>query len=178
VKHLAEVFKESFSDFLKRERDNILDDVAERSLCARWSIYMQEAAVRHGLEGYFADADYNRKQGGRVKTIIDDQLRVIVIVCDLILHSRGKNVANDNLIAVEMKKAERPKAEKDADRERLRAMTKPSYDDIWSYDGVTLPEHVCRYHVGYFVEIDSRRKRYVVEIYQKGSQIHSFAGDL
>jgi hypothetical protein len=73
VQYLVEVFHESFSEFLKRERDNILNGVAERNLCARWSLYMQNAAGRYGLRGYFADADYNRKQGGRVKTILDDR---------------------------------------------------------------------------------------------------------
>lgn len=39
-----------------------------------------------------------------VKTIYNDDLKVVSIVCDLIVHSRGEILEKDNLIALEMKK--------------------------------------------------------------------------
>src|SRR3546814_15238500 len=69
---------------------------------------------------------------------------------DLILHSRGRVVERDNLIAIEMKRLSHPEREKQKDRVRLRALTKTSCDDVWSADGRALPEHVCGYGLGYF----------------------------
>ena len=79
---------------------------------------------------------------------------VVPIQCDLIVHSRGKNIENDNLIAIEMKKSTRPKSEFIDDRKRLRALTKESYDDIWSNDGIALPELVCGYDIGIYLILD------------------------
>lgn len=68
---------------------------------------LESVAIDHGLIGYFADAEYNRKQNGQIKTIIDENMEEVKVQCDLILHSRGKNVERDNLIAIEMKKSNR-----------------------------------------------------------------------
>src|SRR5699024_5877495 len=62
----------------------------------------------------------------------------------------------DNLIALEMKKSYRPMKEKENDKARLVALTKDSYDGVWSFDGKTLPEHVCGYDLGIYYEIDSK----------------------
>lgn len=45
--------------------------------------------------------------------------------------------------------------EKENDKARLVALTKDSYDGVWSFDGKTLPEHVCGYDLGIYYEIDS-----------------------
>jgi hypothetical protein len=47
-----------------------------------------------GLYDYFVDAEYNRKQEGQLKTILNNQQRVINITCDLILHSRGRSISS------------------------------------------------------------------------------------
>jgi len=106
---LRNIFRKAFIDFIKTDRLNIINDVAERNLCARLSIFLQKSASLSDLEGYFADAEYNRNFNGRVKTIItkgeNDEEHIVKIVCDLILHSRGTIPEMDNLIALEMKKA-------------------------------------------------------------------------
>ena len=52
------------------------------------------------------DTEYNRN-GGSLKTIFDNErdLKVIKVTCDIIVHSRGKNIKQDNLICIEMKKS-------------------------------------------------------------------------
>jgi hypothetical protein len=61
----------------------------------------------------------------------------------------------NNLIAIEMKKSERPESEKISDRASLRTMTKPRYgNEVYSYDGEIHTEQVCGYELGYFIEID------------------------
>lgn len=99
----------------------------------------------------------------------------MAITCDLILHSRGTEPAADNLIAVEMRRREHPEREKEKDRIRLRALTKASYDGIWSADGLTLPEHVCGYVLGALLEIDSGNRRLRVEQYAGGAQTGEYS---
>lgn len=162
------IFADSVTQFLEREATEITEGVNERNNCSRWAMYLEHAAHRHGLTGYCADTEYNRKQNGMIKTILDEDQVVVAINCDLILHSRGLNVAEDNLIAIEVKKADRPPKEKEDDRRRLRALTKASYDDIWMNDGSNPPEHVCGYRFGAFVELDRKRRRCVIECYKEG----------
>src|ERR1700722_3623018 len=105
---MRDLFYCSFERFLVRERDNILNGVSERNLCQRLGFYLEAERTASGLDGYYVDAEYNRQRNGRIKTIIDDQAREISITYDLILHSRGEIVQRDNLIAIEMKKSDRP----------------------------------------------------------------------
>jgi hypothetical protein len=172
------LFSKAFSEFLSNERTNIINDVNERNLCGRLAIYLEGARQRYGIQGYYADVEYNRKQDGKLKTIVNERAQVIRINCDLILHSRGEIVARDNLIAIEMKKADQPLAEKDSDRKRLRALTRKSYDGIWSADGRTFPEHVCGYEIGFFIILDSRKKVFQVEEYRYGKMKETWSGNL
>lgn len=165
-----QVFDQSLVFFLSKEVDALLGNVNERNNCGRLAIYMEDIARNYGLNAYYADTEYNRKQDGRLKTILDDDYKIVTINCDLILHSRGKVVAADNLIAVEMKKSDRPEKEKQKDRDRLRALTKASYDDVWSADGVALPEHVCGYVLGAYVEINRAKRICLVEYYSSGAK--------
>lgn len=151
---LRELFLASFQFFLEKETENICDGISERNLCARLACILERKTHESGFSSeYKADVEYNRKQGQKIKTIIDDDLKIIKITCDLILPSRGKLGEHDNLIAIEMKKKERPKSEGVSDRQRLILMTRRSFDQIWSWDG-TPPEHICGYKLGYFIEFD------------------------
>ena len=47
-------------------------------------------------------------------------------------------------------------------------MTKDSFDDIWSFDGATLPEHVCRYIIGIYYEINFSKRKILLEYYNQG----------
>ena len=75
----------------------------------------------------------------------------------------------DNLIAIEMKKSNRKESDKQSDRNRLIALTKDSYDGVWSFDGKTLPEHVCRYKLGIYYEINFSKKFILLEYYYRGN---------
>lgn len=56
-------------------------------------------------------------------------------------------------------------------------MTKDSYDDIWSYDGIVLPEHVCGYVVGYYIEINRFTNTILLEEYEKGEKTNQWSVD-
>jgi len=149
-----ELFEKSLNDFLSSEIDQIISGVSERNLCARLAMRIEANLAVLGLEGYYADPEYNRKQEGRVKTILDDDNREIKICCDIVVHTRGARVVGDNLIAIEMKKTGVSAKDKSSDFDRLRAMTKQSFDGVWSADGETHPEHVCGYDLGVYIEIN------------------------
>jgi hypothetical protein len=87
---LRTVFELTLQEFFVHETHEVLEGVNERNNCCRMEIYMQSIAEAHGLHGYFADAEYNRKQNGRIKTILDREMKVVAINCDLILHSCGQ----------------------------------------------------------------------------------------
>ena len=169
------LFEEANGNFIKNNKDLIESNVAERTLCGALKECIDCAKCKTEYKNYSADVEYNRNKKGVVKTIIDADFKVIKINCDLILHSRGKCVELDNLIAIEMKKSERPQAEKDSDRNRIIALTKDSYDDVWSFDGKTLPEHVCRYVLGVYYEIDIAQKTVYLEYYRRGELVKNIS---
>ncbi len=167
---LVEMFNKAFCCFLEKEFANILSGVSERNLCSRLAILLNDELPEYGLSGLYVDTEYNRKQNGRGKTIIGSDSRIVSITCDLIIHSRGANLGQDNLLALEMKKSTRPTCEKDSDRERLIALTKEAYDGVWSNDGITLPEHVCGYKAGVYLEINVGSRLCLFELYQNGQK--------
>lgn len=170
---LVKIFERANKRFLKENTAFILSNVAERSLCSTLAqcLYLE---IRHSkYSRYYVDVEYNRNNG-RVKTIYNDDLKVVTIICDLIVHSRGEIVEKDNLIALEMKKSYRPMKEKENDKARLVALTKDSYDGVWSFDGKTLPEHVCGYDLGIYYEIDSKNSLVYIEYYVKGKRVRTY----
>jgi hypothetical protein len=162
------LLEESLSEWFHLESKSILSGVSERNLCGGLAIVFSQKLVPHGFGKYHADLEYNRKQNDEIKTILDENYRVVTINCDLIVHSRGESISHDNLIAIEMKKSNRPIAEKNSDRARLRALTKSSYDGVWSNDGRVHPKHVCGYKVGLYLEINRRARRCLLEYYHHG----------
>ena len=77
-----------------------------------------------------------------------------------------------------MKKSYRPTSDKNKDRVRLKALTRNTFGDMWSYDGRTLPEHVCRYLLGVYYEIDISKKIVKIEYYQEGGCVDKYYVDI
>ena len=167
---LLNIFLEANDQFLSMNKDLITSKVSERALCGALMLAMNGVIRQHdrhsNYKDYFVDIEYNRNNG-RVKTIINEDFKIITINCDLILHSRGNNKWQDNLIALEMKKSERPEKEKRSDRERLIMLTKDS-DGVCAADGITLPEYVCGYVLGVYYEVNQRTKEILMEFYRCG----------
>ncbi len=162
--------KECLEQFLNEEVRNIESGISEQNLCGRLMLIMHSHLSSYNLSNYYVDNEYNRQQGGEIKTIINNIFEVVNVKCDIILHSRGECILNDNLVAIEMKKSSRPEKEKNKDRVRLIALTKDSYNDIWSNDGTTHPEHVCGYKLGVYLEINLEQRTFLVETYSSGKR--------
>lgn len=162
------IFDAALTAFIAAEGETLLTNVSERSTCGRLAIYLERQIATDSLNGYYADVEYNRKQHGQVKTIINDELEIVQITPDLIVHTRGeKPPPYDNLIAVEAKKAFRPDHEKAADRARLQVMTRTPFEGVWPWDG-SHPEHVCGYAVGIFIEIDIVQRQLRLDYFKNG----------
>lgn len=171
---IKELFELANRNYLIEQKNLIKSGVSERTLCGQLMLYLNEVKDRARYSKYYVDVEYNRNINGRLKTIKDGEGEIITINCDLILHSRGENLLQDNLIALEMKKSSGRRIDKEKDRERLKALTRQSFDNIWSYDGKSLPEHVCRYVLGVYYEINFSRMDALIEYYQDGELSHSY----
>lgn len=172
IKELEQIFEKANKLFIRKNTMLFETRVSERTLCGALMIELHEVLKDTKYSKYFVDVEYNRNVGGTLKTIkktirgMDEQ--IITINCDLIVHSRGQNIFRDNLIALEMKKSTGRQRDKDSDRNRLECLTKNLEQDVWSYGGKVLPEHVCGYGLGVYYEVNFRRKTILVEYYKDG----------
>lgn len=172
IRKLEAIFESANEAFLKKNMMLFETEVSERTLCGALMLELYEVIKNTEYSEYFVDVEYNRNFGGTVKTtrktIRGEEEQIIKINCDLIVHSRGQNVHQDNLIALEMKKSNRDEESKQKDRERLECLTKRPEQDVWSADGITFPEHVCGYGLGIYYEVDFVQKDILIEYYKEG----------
>jgi hypothetical protein len=178
IKELERIFEKANKRFLKRNSMLFEMKVSERTLCGALMIELHEVIKNTTYSSYFVDVEYNRNVGGKLKTIqktikgLDEQ--IVTINCDLIVHSRGQFVFQDNLIALEMKKSTGRRIDKDSDRIRLQCLTKSHGQDVWSYGGKAFPEHVCGYALGIYYEVKFSRNCILVEYYKNGYCYHQY----
>lgn len=182
---LVILFESAINSLAKKDNALITSKCSERTICGALMLQLDKKIRFTPFSGYYCDVEYNRNVNGKIKTIngnlkttLIDELTPVKINCDLIIHSRGKRVLQDNLVAIEMKKASRPDIEKEKDRVRLMALTRNSYDNVWSANGKVLPEHVCRYILGVYIEIDRSFKKLHFEYYRKGLRVKKFTKDI
>jgi hypothetical protein len=168
------IFETANESFLKTETDSILLGVSERNLCGSLMLHLRNALDRTNYRQYHVDTEYNRNKHGKIKTILNGNSTPISVCCDLIVHSRGEIAVQDNLIALEMKRSTHSREEKAKDKIRLKCLTRDSFDDVWSFDGETLPEHVCRYVLGVYYELNTESRRIEIKYYVKGKTFKEY----
>lgn len=174
IKELKKIFNKANDRFLLKSKQMIYDDVSERCLCSELKSFLKDELDKTPYKDYYIDNEYNRNCG-KVKTTINGEMKVIIIQCDLIVHSRGTNEQRDNLIAIEMKKSYQAQEYKDSDRDRLCALTKRMHNnEVYSYDGKTFPKHVCGYGLGVYYEVDKDKKKILIEYYKDGEMFESY----
>lgn len=156
------IFEDAMDLFLKYESDAVNNEISERNNCGRMSIYLQKSANKHKLYDYFADVEYNRMNGDKIKYMTQNgSTTFIPITCDLLLHTRKPNTINhqfNNLIAIEVKKKKARKEEKCKDKARLKALTEPQNDN----GGVN------GYVLGVYIEINSEKRVCNFEYFKNG----------
>lgn len=168
VNDLIEIFEQANDSLLKDDIGLFQERISERTICGALMLQLNKIINKTNYKEYFTDVEYNRNLNGKIKTILLGSGNVINITCDLIVHSRGTNNKQDNLIAIEIKKSTRPQKEKDSDRIRVKTLTRQSFDGVWSYDGESFPEHVCRYGLGIYYEVNFEKEEILLEYYSNG----------
>lgn len=136
---LINLLKKAICILFDVDYENIRLGVTERNVCAR---------LAHHLENLMREYDYNRKRKLFKKNYVDVEYNRLVdingniqkksiiyprghketIICDLLVHSRGKVQKQDNLLALEMKKSNNEDSV-DSDQNRLICLISPAPDD-------------------------------------------------
>lgn len=168
-KDLVDLFLTANGHMIENNSALFYSDSSERSICGALMLSMHQCLRNTPFRKYYVDVEYNRNRGGLVKTIIDKNEVITNIICDLIVHSRGTFCEQDNLIAVEMKKATRNEVDKESDKNRLIALTQ-SENSSWNYLEA-FPEHVCRYILGVYYEISKKSDSIYLEFYRQGQKV-------
>lgn len=167
ARELAELFFSANSEFIKKDKKLFLSKVSERTLCGALMIKLYEQLRNSKYSNYYVDVEYNRNNK-KIKTCrIEDnknQSKKININCDLIVHSRGNNSLQDNLIAIEMKKSSRARLDKNNDRNRLISLTKEC--NVYETS-----QYVCNYKLGIYYEINFVINNIQLEFYYKGQKV-------
>ena len=170
---LRRLFYKANELLLQQDIELLNSEVSERALCGALMLHLNRLMMQDATyDGYYTDVEYNRNRGNirtHKKTIKGPCEQVIRITCDLIVHSRGKNSVQDNLIAIEMKKSATSKEAKDKDRDRLRALTKYRSENIELHTKGVVPEQVCGYVIGIYYEINYAKRKIFLEFYKHGS---------
>ncbi len=153
--------------FIKNNIRNIELGVSEITLQSSLAQAFKESLNNMNLHNYYPDINYNRNQYF-TKCIIDENLNFFDIFCDLIIHSRGENLEQDNLLAIEMKKKENRK-DRLKDKKRLEIMTSDSYIGEILFD--ELPPYICRYSLGIFYDLNTKKRQIQLDFYKHGQLV-------
>lgn len=118
---------EAIERFNSSEFYLIKNNISERSICSRFAKYLENVISCSEFSEYIVDVEYNRGYNGDEQAV--KRLQGKNITVDLIVHKRGYNPQSgfDNLICIEMKKADAPKGKIKADEKRLDMLTQNEY---------------------------------------------------
>lgn len=178
IRELERIFEKANDSFLGKNTMLFETQVSERTLCGALMIELYEVIKDTKYYKYYVDVEYNRNVDGTLKTlkktIQGTDEKIVTINCDLIVHSRGQNVFQDNLIALEMKKSTGRWRDKESDRNRLECLTKSPDQDVWSYGGKVFPENVCGYGLGVYYEVNFKQRDILIEYYREGYCYHQY----
>ena len=109
----------SLQRLYEKDYFNIRIGVSERNICARLAHHMETIMhEKDNFRDYLADVEDNRKNDGTIKHSEGYKKVSLLMVSDLIVHKRN---ADNNLLAVEMKRWNNPK-KREHDRFRLKSV--------------------------------------------------------
>ena len=165
---LKDLFLKANQQFINENKALLDNDVSERALCAALMASIRDVMRQDSsYKNYYADVEYNRKiigQGQWTQKTIPSPKEGRIIVCDLIVHSRGTQ-KQDNLIALEMKK--KSNANKDDQKDDQKRLQKLTCDSTKK----TPSKYIYEYVIGIYYEINYKEKNILIEYYRHGKKI-------
>ena len=174
-KKLIEIFRKANRNFLRKNGILFERRVSERTLCGALMIELNNIIQETDeYRGYYVDVEYNRNIGSKFrslkKTCAGEKEEAITINCDLLVHSRGQNLKLDNLIALEMKKSNLSKKDKDNDKKRLMSLTMNGDYRLDDDGKKKFPENVCGYQLGIYYEINFNKQKILIQYYYNAQE--------
>lgn len=113
------LLENALEDFYAREQRNLELDVHEICHAHRLAIYFEERIREYDrtheekqFEQYSVDIEFNRSEGGAVKTVFYNG-SLHNTRCDILLHRKGNDLVRDNLLIIELKKEDRTDREQE-----------------------------------------------------------------
>ena len=139
-KVLLKLLLQAIEDLYDQDYRNLILEVSERNLCGRLAFHLENLMRQYDkdhnksfFKEYFADIEYNRMEDldGKPlkKTVIFEDGTEETIICDMLVHSRGRNKKMDNLMALEMKRTYN-KDSVESDNKRLITMVSPPSSNV------------------------------------------------
>lgn len=167
---LKDCYSAALGEFIKNDLQLLATIAHEQAIAHRIAKYLEEKVREEKVdERYVADCEYNRN-GNEVKRVINRLEQVIAIRADIILHSRGTVLEQDNLVAIELKMLPAEQQELDDDRERLVIMTSRDLGEMYPWNGGRLPKYVCGYKLGIYLLFDAKKGLIYQEFYDDGQR--------
>lgn len=121
----------ALKDFYRFEKRNLELDVHEITHGHRLAYYMEKAIRKYDNENrcrefweYSVDLEFNRTEGGNSKIVLQDGL-YRKTRCDILLHSKGRNKTQENLLIIELKKGDKTNKVDDDLKEISRMVSPP-----------------------------------------------------
>lgn len=136
---LLNMLRRAINILYETDYENIKLDVTEQNICARLAHHLENlmreydnSHTRKMFKNYYVDVEYNRMVDlnwkKHKKSIIYPSGIKETIICDLLVHSRGKVKKQENLLALEMKKTKNEDSV-DSDQYRLMCLILPAPND-------------------------------------------------
>lgn len=167
---LRECYFDALERFIKNDLQLLATVAHEQAIAHRIAKYLEEEVRKANIDKrYVVDCEYNRN-GNKVKMIVNKEYERIAIRADVILHSRGSILAQDNLLAIELKMLPAKEDEKERDRLRLMAMTVKNHEEEFEWNGGYLPKYVCGYKLGVYLLLDATAGKIYQEFYSDGEK--------
>jgi len=145
---LVKLFEEANENFINTDGHLFREDLSERTLCGALMLHIRDLMKKDmAFDGYHVDVEYNRNEGD-IKTLSNSN-----IFCDLIVHRCGEQ---DNLIALEMKKATNSSKSKGSDLKRLEELTSE--------------QNGYKYVLGIYYKINHEKQCIMIKYYTSGAE--------
>lgn len=177
---LVTLFEDADRCFRHDEIKLFEDGVSERTLCGALMLHLHEEMRKQDrlYRGFHADVEYNRNRK-KIKKILqkkesNDEKIITNISCDVLVHGRGLTPEQENLIAIEMKKAYAKDSDKNDDRYRLEALTSNLNEwperGLYQDDGKGMENLRYNYVLGVYYEVNYSDGMILIEYYQNGEK--------
>lgn len=148
---IFDLLENALEEFYAKEQRNLELDIHEIAHGHRLALYFEKQIREYDevhqeklFENYYVDIEFNRTEGGAVKTVVYNG-ELHETRCDILLHSKGNVPDRENLLIIELKKEH---------------STNKEQEDIWEINRMVSPREegapdaaICNTLLGVYLKI-------------------------